>query len=506
MLYTNVTRIKDFFILGFPGLLPQYYGPVSALLFVLYLVIAAGNIFILVFVKIEHSLHKPSYLIFCHLALSDLLFGTVTLPKTISKYWFNDSIISFYSCFVQMYFVHFLGAAHSFILMVMALDRFIAICVPLRYTSLFTNITVNVLCGISWLLPMSWMIGVIFDVLRVPFCNSNIIAQCYCDHLSIINLGCENVREVTIVAFSLAMFSLLLPLSFIILSYFVIIVAVLRISSSDSRIRTLSTCSPQLIITCLYFMPRCFVYLANYVGYTFNISVRTVVVMLYSLLPAAVNPLIYCLKTKDIKENLKLKLLQRKKNVVESEVLPQVEEFKYLKANQKPWLTAEVYRLLRARNTTFTAGDQVGLRAARNNLSRGIRKAKKQYSRKIAHRFSDSKDTRSLWRGIQTIMNYKPAPQTCDSTTSTLNELNDFFAWFEACNSTPEQKLSPSPNDKVLTLSTDSVRRSFIKINARKASGPDNIPGRVLKDCAAELAAVFTDIFNISLTLLLLPQ
>ena len=175
MLYTNVTRIKDFFLLGFPGLLPEYYGPVSAFLFLLFLAIVVGNIFILVFVKCEKSLHKPSYLIFCHLALSDLMFGTVTLPRVVSKYWFNDNIISFYCCFAQMYFVHFLGATHSFILMVMALDRFIAICAPLRYITLFTNTTVSVLCGISWIMPVSWMFGVVFEAMKLPFCNSNII-------------------------------------------------------------------------------------------------------------------------------------------------------------------------------------------------------------------------------------------------------------------------------------------------------------------------------------------
>lgn len=312
MLYTNVTRIKHFFILGFPGLSMEHYGLVAALLFVLFLTIAVGNIFILVFVKSERSLHKPTYLIFCHLALTDLAFGTVTLPKIISKYWFDDSIISFYGCFAQMYFVHFLGATHSFILMVMALDRFIAICAPLRYTALFTNTTVSVLCGISWFMPTSWMVGVVLDALTLPFCNSNIIVQCYCDHIAITVLGCENVRGVQLIAFGFAMFSLLLPLAFIIFSYFFIIVAVMKMSSTEGRIRTLSTCSPQLLITFLYYMPRCFVYLANNVGFTFSVPVRIVVVMLYSLLPAAVNPIIYCFKTKDIKENLKKKFSIRK--------------------------------------------------------------------------------------------------------------------------------------------------------------------------------------------------
>ncbi len=176
-----------------------------------------------------------------------------------------------------------------------------------------------------------------------------------------------------------------------------------------------------------------------------------------------------------------------------------------VRANQKPWLTGEVYRLLKARNAAFRAGDEEGLKTARANLSCGIREAKRQYSRRIAHRFSDSRDTRSLWQGIQTITNYKPPPQTCDSTIPLLNELNAFFARFEAQNSTTAQKSPPPPGDQVMTLSPNSVRRSLSRINARKAPGPDNIPGCVLRDCAVGLTDVFTDIFNISLSQAVVP-
>uniref|UniRef100_A0A8C6KGJ2 G-protein coupled receptors family 1 profile domain-containing protein n=1 Tax=Nothobranchius furzeri TaxID=105023 RepID=A0A8C6KGJ2_NOTFU len=304
----------NFFLLGFPGLLPEYYGPVSAFLFLIYLAISVGNIFILVIVICEKSLRKPTYLIFCHLALTDLLFGTVTLPKVISKYWSDNSIVSFYACFTQMYFVTFLGGTHSFILMVMALDRFIAICSPLRYTSLFTNTTVNGLCGISWIMPISWMIGIVIDTMKLPFCNSNIIVQCYCDHISILRLGCENAQASAIVPFGIAMFSLLVPLGFIIISYIFIMIVVLKRSSSTGRLKTLSTCTPQLIITCLHYFPRCFVYMAYIVGFTFNISLNIIIVMMYTHIPAAVNPLIYCFKTQDIKEILKKKWSRGKIN------------------------------------------------------------------------------------------------------------------------------------------------------------------------------------------------
>ncbi|KAK0155268.1 Retrovirus-related Pol polyprotein from type-1 retrotransposable element R1 [Merluccius polli] len=163
-----------------------------------------------------------------------------------------------------------------------------------------------------------------------------------------------------------------------------------------------------------------------------------------------------------------------------------------------------VHRLLRARNAAFKAGKEMGLRTARANLSRGIRLAKRQYSRRIADRFNDSRDTRNLWRGMQTITDYNPSPQTCDSSTSLLNQLND-FSRFEADNSTPAQKTPPPPGDQVLTLSLDSVRRSLRRTNPRKAQGPDNIPGHVLRDCAEELTDVFTDIFNTSLRQAVVP-
>ncbi|XP_061631005.1 uncharacterized protein LOC133478672 [Phyllopteryx taeniolatus] len=152
----------------------------------------------------------------------------------------------------------------------------------------------------------------------------------------------------------------------------------------------------------------------------------------------------------------------------------------------------------------YSSGDEEGLRTARANLSCGIREAKREYSRKIAHRFSS--DTRSLWRGIQTIMDYKPSRQNCESSTSLLNELHDFFARFEAHKSTPAHKTPPPPVDQVLTLTRDSVKRSLDWINTQKAPGPDNIPGRGLWDCAAELTDVFTDIFNTSLSQGVVPM
>ncbi|KAM9732821.1 olfactory receptor 2AT4-like [Menidia menidia] len=309
MISSNITRMRSFLILGFPGLSPQYYGPVSAVLFFIYLIIMVGNVFIIVFVVCVKSLQKPTYLVFCHLALNDLTFGTATLPKIISKYWFGDSIISFYGCFTQMFFVHYLGSVTSFILLVMALDRFVAICIPLRYPVLITNNIISILCGFAWFIPVPLMMTVISYTLPLTYCKSNIIAQCYCDHISITSQACGNdVKIIQVTTLCIALVCLLVPLAFIVFSYFSVIVVIMRISLAAGRKRILSTCTPQIFLTCLFYLPRCFVYVANTIGFSFSLDIRISLILLYSLLPAAVNPFIYCFKTRDIKGTLFRKL------------------------------------------------------------------------------------------------------------------------------------------------------------------------------------------------------
>ncbi|KAM9318747.1 olfactory receptor 51E2-like [Pholidichthys leucotaenia] len=316
MTYTNITTIKNFVITGFLGLPPEYYGYVSALLLLLYLVIVFGNAFIQAVIMWERTLHKPTYWIFFHLAMTDLAFGTVTLPKIIARYWWNDMISSFGACFTQMYFVHSLGAIHSFILLIMALDRFVAVWFPFKYPVLLTNKTISIACSLCWILLFVDMLGIVFHALSLPYCNLNVIMQCYCDHRSITQLGCgKELPYVTSVAFGNAMVILLVPLIFIFFSYFSIIIAVLKMSHTERGHKVLSTCAPQIFITCLFYVPRCVVYLANTIGFHISPVARVIITMLYSLIPAAVNPLIYCFKTKDIKKALMQRLKNRKVNI-----------------------------------------------------------------------------------------------------------------------------------------------------------------------------------------------
>ncbi|KAK3518337.1 hypothetical protein QTP86_003647 [Hemibagrus guttatus] len=179
--------------------------------------------------------------------------------------------------------------------------------------------------------------------------------------------------------------------------------------------------------------------------------------------------------------------------------------------NQKLWTTTKVHTMLKSRDFAFRARDKDALRTAWAKLSQAISEAKRAHSQRIHGHFQSSGDTRCIWQGIQSITNYRLASPVkpsfaCDSDASLPDALNSFYAWFEAENGVTARKTIPPPEDQVLCLTTADVRKTLRRVNPRKASGPDNIPGRVLRECAEQLADVLTDIFNISLSSAIAPM
>ncbi|XP_044058411.1 olfactory receptor 2AT4-like [Siniperca chuatsi] len=300
----NHSIVTEFILTGFPGLHPEYQGLASAVLFLVYFLTLTGNATVLFLFATNRSLHKPMYYIILNLSACDILFSTTTLPKIIGKYWFQSGTISFTACFVQMYFVHYLGTVNSYILFLMALDRYLAICHPLRYPLILKNSTIHILSISAWVIAKAGALMLVIRAYPLPYCASNKIDHCYCDHIGITMLACTDRAPYGFPAFVFAMVMLLVPLAFIIFSYCSIIITVLKITNVQGRLKSLSTCSTQLIIISLYYLPRCFVYLASNVGITFSADVRIVIIMLYSLCPPMINPLIYCLRAKDMRESL----------------------------------------------------------------------------------------------------------------------------------------------------------------------------------------------------------
>ncbi len=176
--------------------------------------------------------------------------------------------------------------------------------------------------------------------------------------------------------------------------------------------------------------------------------------------------------------------------------------------NQKPWINSDVRSALSARTSAFKSRNTDDRKQASYDLRRSIKVAKRTYKNRVEEHFNNN-NPRSMWQGINNITGFKGnKPATVNIAASLPDELNTFYARFEADNTAHTESAAAAAAEEVspLTLSVADVTRSFKRVNIRKAVGPDGIPGRVLKACAFQLAGVFTDIFNLSLSLSVVPS
>ncbi|XP_069828015.1 olfactory receptor 52B2-like [Dendropsophus ebraccatus] len=293
-----------FILLGFPSLAERFDVPVSVALFLVYLISLFSNVTVIVLITCHRRLYQPMYLVILNLAISDLLFDTVTLPKIIAKYWFEDGYISFAGCIFQVFCAHTLGSLDSYILLLMAIDRYVAICKPLRYPSIVTNRRTGLLCCFFWVFTMLIGLVVAFLDADVPFCQ-NTVRSCYCTNSGVLSLACGDVTVLKRLIFGIAMFVHLLPLAFILFSYGVIIKVVISQSQGDNRRKAFYTCATHLCVIGLYFVPRIFVYIANQVKLILNEDINVLILCIYTYVPHMANPIIYCLRTKEIRRTLK---------------------------------------------------------------------------------------------------------------------------------------------------------------------------------------------------------
>ncbi|KAM5180837.1 olfactory receptor 1M1-like [Mantella aurantiaca] len=309
----NHTVPSEMTLVGFPSLPEEYHCWIATIMFFTYMISLTANGTVVGLVSFNEHLHQPMYLFIANLAASNLLFDTVTLPKAIARYWFGASTINFRICLFQIFLVHYFGSLDSYLLLLMAADRYVAICHPLRYVSIVTNQVVTISCGICWIiLATSTNTAVAILAAQIPLCGANKINSLFCGYTAFAILACTDISSSKKVVFLCALVVLLVPLGLILVSYLRIIVTV-SLTRSESLQKAFYTCVNHLLVIALYYTPRLFVYIvSNIPSVTITSDLSAVLLFLYSFVPHMANPIIYFLLTKEIAQTLRQMLNRRK--------------------------------------------------------------------------------------------------------------------------------------------------------------------------------------------------
>ncbi|XP_006896378.1 PREDICTED: olfactory receptor 2B11-like [Elephantulus edwardii] len=298
----NASVPNVFILLGFSDY-PWLERPLFMIVFVAYIVTLVGNISIIVVSKIDPHLDSPIYFFLSNLSFLDLCFTTTTIPQLLLNLWGPDKSISYGGCVIQFYMFHFLGATECIFLAVMSLDRYIAICKPLRYSAIMHQRLCILLVVIAWLSGLAHSLVQASLTVQLPLCGNNKVENFFCEVAVIIKMSCiDTTFNVAVLSIGGTLYSLL-PLSLILLSYGFIVATILKIQSSEGKKKAISTCSSHVMVVSLFYGPVICMYVQP--SSTDPQNKNKFMSMFYSLVTPLLNPFIYTLRNKDIKGALR---------------------------------------------------------------------------------------------------------------------------------------------------------------------------------------------------------
>ncbi|XP_053876740.1 olfactory receptor 52P1-like [Malaclemys terrapin pileata] len=294
---------STFILMGIPGLEAAHIW-ISIPFSMFYLIGLLGNFTVLFVVGKEQTLHKPMYLLLCMLAVSDIGMSTSTVPNTLCIFWFNLKSITVGGCLTQTFFLHTIYTMHSAVLMTMAFDRYVAICNPLRYATILSNTRianlglVGLIRAVLLILPMPVLLS------KLPFCANRIIPHTYCDHIAVAKTSCGDITVNRMYGLVIVFLVIGLDLTLIVLSYGLIIRAVLRISSKKAHEKALNTCTAHICVVLISYISVLFTTLTHRFGQGIAPHVHIILANLYVLLPPMLNPIIYGVKIKELRDKV----------------------------------------------------------------------------------------------------------------------------------------------------------------------------------------------------------
>ncbi|XP_020937092.1 olfactory receptor 4C16-like [Sus scrofa] len=268
---------------------------------IFYLGTLIGNLLTIATIKTSQTLGSPMYFFFFHLSLSDTCFSTSIAPRMIVDALLKNATISFNECIVQVFSFHFFGCLEIFILILMAVDLYVAICKPIRYTTIMSHGVCGVLVAVAWVGSCVHSLTRIFQALSLPFCGPNVMDHYMCDLKPLLKLACADtyVTNLPLVSNSGA----ICTESFVMLMVsYVIILYSLRNHSAEGRKKALSTCISHITVVILFFGPCIFIY----TGPATTFSMDKMISVFYTIGTPLLNPLIYTLRNAEVKNAMRM--------------------------------------------------------------------------------------------------------------------------------------------------------------------------------------------------------
>nr|XP_014425763.1 putative olfactory receptor 52P1 [Pelodiscus sinensis] len=290
-----------FILTGIPGL-ETAHAWISIPFATFYVISLLGNFTVLFVVTKEQTLHKPMYLLLCMLALTDITISTAVVPKALDIFWLNLKGITMAGCLTQTFFLHTVSMIHSAVLLIMAFDRYMAICKPLRYTAILTNTRIAKLGLVGLIRAILFVLPTPLLLSRLPFCDNYIIPHTFCEHIAIAKISCGDTTMYRTYSLVIPFMVIGIDVTLIVLSYGLIIRAVLRISSKESHQKALSTCTAHIWVMLTSYASSLFSNLTHRYGQGIAPHVHIILANLYVLLPPMLNPIIYGVKTKELRD------------------------------------------------------------------------------------------------------------------------------------------------------------------------------------------------------------
>ncbi|XP_068964992.1 olfactory receptor 51T1 [Petaurus breviceps papuanus] len=311
LVLNNTTSLSPTFLLtAFPGIEGSHIW-LSIPFSCLYAIALLGNSMILFVIITERSLHKPRYYFVSMLSAVDLGLTITTLPTMLGVLWFNLQEISLNACIIQMFFLHLFSFLESSVLLAMAFDRFMAICDPLRYAAILTNSTIILIGLVIFVKQMFCIIPIALALKGLSFQRRHELSHPYCYHPDMIKHSFSNPWFNSLIGLFFLLSQSGVDLLFILLSYILILRTILSIASPKERQKAFSTCVSHIAAVAIFFVPMISTSLSHRLFVTVPQIVPVLMANIYLLLPPVLNPIIYSLKTKLIRQAL-LRLLQSK--------------------------------------------------------------------------------------------------------------------------------------------------------------------------------------------------